>query len=80
MMGGPAVATVYVLPLIFFGHRYYETCTSIVSIIPDDSCMDESLLVSSIIVNVIYHGFKTYYIIKWTRKWNEKFEISTESP
>jgi len=74
MMGGPAVATIYILPIVLVGPEYYEICTSIISIIPEDSCMNESLLISSIIVNVIYHGFKTYFIIKWTRKWNAIFQ------
>ena len=79
MMAGPAVIIIYILPIMLGIPEYYETCTSIISIIPDNSCMNESLIISSVIVNIIYHGFKTYFIIKWTRKWNKKFEGSTET-
>ena len=74
-MGGPAVATVSILPLVFVGSDYYEVCPNALSIIPEYSCMNESLFISSIIVNVIYHSFKTYFIIRWTREWNKQFEI-----
>jgi len=77
MMAGPAVATVSILPLILLGPEYYETCASIINIIPDNSCVNESMLISGFIVNVIYHGFKTYFIIKWSRKWNEDFQNSS---
>ena len=76
MMAGPAVIIIYILPIMLGIPEYYETCTSIISTISDNSCMNESLIISSVIVNIIYHGFKTYFIIKWTRKWNEKFEGS----
>ncbi len=77
MMAGPAVATVSILPLILFDPQYYETCTSMFSIVPDYSCMNESLFIAGIIVNVIYHGFKTYFIIRWSRRWNEGFQNSS---
>jgi len=74
MMAGPAVATISILPIILFDPQYYETCTSMFSIVPNYSCMNESLFIAGIIVNVIYHGFKTYFIIRWSRKWNESFQ------
>ena len=80
MMAGPAVATIYILPLIIVGPQYYEECDlSFFSLISNESCMIEALIIPSIVVNVIYHGFKTYFIIKWTRKWNQSFQVSKES-
>jgi len=75
MMAGPAVATVTLLPLIVFGPEFFERCDLMVfSLILDDSCKMEEIFIPNIIVNIIYHGFKTYFIIKWTRKWNESRE------
>ena len=74
MMAGPAVVITYILPIILVGPEYHEMCTSIISVMPEDSCMNESLFISNVILNVIYHGFKTYFIIKWTRRWNENFQ------
>ena len=80
MMAGPAVATIYILPLIVVGPHYYEKCEpSFFAIILDESCLMETLIIPSIAVNVIYHGFKTYFIIKWTRKWNQSFQVSKEN-
>ena len=42
MMAGPAVIIIYILPIMLGIPEYYETCTSIISIIPDNSCMNES--------------------------------------
>ena len=73
MMAGPAVAAIYVLPLILGRPDYYERCTAFFNVIADESCLVQELVIPTIVVNVIYHGFKTYFIIKWTRKWNESF-------
>ena len=72
-MAGPAVAAIYVLPLILGRPDYYERCAGFFNVIVDESCFVQEIVISSIVVNVIYHGFKTYFIIKWTRKWNESF-------
>jgi len=72
-MAGPAVAAIYFIPLILGYPEYYEKCTSWFSVVQDESCFIQELILPSIVVNVIYHGFKTYFIIKWTRKWNESF-------
>ena len=80
MMAGPAVVVIYILPLIIVGPHYYDECEpSFFAIILDESCLTEALIIPSIVVNVIYHGFKTYYIIKWTRKWNQSFQVSKEN-
>jgi len=74
MMAIPAVVTVSILPLIVIGPEFFERCDlSLFSVALDDSCDFGEIFIPNIIVNIIYHGFKTYFIIKWTRKWNENF-------
>jgi len=77
-MAGPAVAAIYAIPLILDMPDYYERCTSFFNVIVDESCFIQEVIILSIVVNVIYHGFKTYYIIKWTRKSNESFSDQIE--
>jgi len=65
MMAGPAVATIYILPLIIVGPHYYEECEpSFFAIILDESCLMETLIIPSIAVNVIldFGSFSSYLV------------------
>ena len=73
MMVIPLLASMYLIPLAIVGTEYFEYCNPVLLLIwPNDlSCYNEAILVPSIIVELIYHGFRTYFIIKWSRQWNE---------
>jgi len=75
MMAVPILATIYIVPLAMIGPEYFEYCDPALLLIWDfdGSCTNEEILVPSIILELIYHAFKTYFIIKWSRKWNEQF-------
>ena len=72
MMVVPLLASIYIIPLAIVGPEYFEDCDPTLLLVwGNGSCPNEAVLIPMIIVELIYHGFRTYFIIKWSRQWNE---------
>ena len=75
MMAVPAHVIIYILILVTVGPEFFMECLfAPFSIIQDDLCMNEIWFVPNFAVNMIYYAFRTFFIIKWSREWNRKFE------
>ena len=71
-MVSPLIVSIFIVPLIFVGPEYFENCDLILLLTwGNGSCYDEAILIPSIIIELVYHGFRTYFIIRWSRQWNE---------
>lgn len=71
-MVSPLIASIFIVPLIFVGPEYFEDCDLVLLLTwGNTSCFDEAILIPSIIIELVYHGFRTYFIIRWSRQWNE---------
>ena len=75
MVAPVLIITVIVIPLTVMGPEHVEKCiwANIWWPEEEEECFVEEVFVLAILVELVYHGFKTYYIVKWTRKWNEQF-------
>ena len=72
MMVAPLMASIFIVPLVFVGPEYFETCDIVLLLNwGNAACPDASILLPSIVIELIYHGFRTYFIIRWSRQWNE---------
>ena len=72
MMVVPLLVSIYIIPLTIVGPGYFEDCDPTLLLVwGNGSCPNEAILIPMIIVELIYHGFRTYFIIKWSRQWNE---------
>ena len=73
MMVIPIFVSMYVVPLAIVGTGFFEDCNpGLLLIWPDSSsCYIEEILIPSIVIELIYHGFRTYFIVRWSRQWNE---------
>ena len=72
MMVAPLMVSIFIVPLVFVGPEYFETCDIVLLLNwGNAACPDDSILLPSIVIELIYHGFRTYFIIRWSRQWNE---------
>lgn len=69
----PVLASVYVIPITVIGPEYFEYCDPYMLLIWDfeGSCINEEIFLHLLVAELIYHAFKTYFIVRWSRRWNE---------
>lgn len=68
----PILASMYIIPMAVIGPEYFEYCDPYMLLIWDfeSSCINEEIFLHLLIAELIYHAFKTYFIIRWSRQWN----------
>ncbi len=69
----PILALMYIIPLAAIGPEYFEYCDPYLLLVWDfeGSCINEDIFLPLLIADVTYNVFKTYFIIRWSRQWNE---------
>ena len=43
--------------------------------IQNESCTTDFWVIPGLIVNFIYYGLRTFFMIKWSRQWNKRMSV-----